>query len=245
MSAWSNSRLLRISTSAGAVVNWLGALVEEGAVIFVGFAADEERAVARRARTSSTGNAANHEPRFIAAGFKDRGCHAGGGFAVGPATANTSDRAARSRYACWEPGHMDVIFQHRQRTGCRECSVTDDHPSPGQAPAGWVIALNSSTVSSRVLIGSEDRRWHPAPLPHDQQGARRHNTAPINTCHRFLNMNAHSSFLFFIRGTFYPYRAGEMHFRRICILLARFTCAHFFDSLLVVCVRFTQHKNAR
>ncbi|PLM37407.1 hypothetical protein CWN58_13865, partial [Klebsiella quasipneumoniae] len=25
---------------------------------------------------------------------------------------------------------------------------------------------------------------------------------------------------------------GEMHFRRICILLARFTSAHFFDSLL-------------
>ncbi|SXN49574.1 Uncharacterised protein [Klebsiella pneumoniae] len=128
-----------------AVVNKLGALVEEGAVIFVGFN-DEERAVAQaRGDVEIARNAANHEPRFIAAGFKDPGRHAGsGGFAVGPGDGQHPAIAQHEVVQPLRAGHIgNIIFQHRFNARVAAShGVTDNHQvRPGLQLAG-VIALN-------------------------------------------------------------------------------------------------------
>ena len=128
-----------------AVVNKLGALVEEGAVIFVGFN-DEERAVAQaRGDVEIARNAANHEPRFIAAGFKDPGCHAGsGGFAVGPGDGQHPAIAQHEVVQPLRAGHIrNIVFQHRFNARVAAShGITDDHQiRPGLQLAG-VITLN-------------------------------------------------------------------------------------------------------
>ena len=128
-----------------AVVNKFGALVEEGAVVFIRFN-DEERAVAQARRDVEIArNAANNEARLVTAGFKDPGRHAGGGgFAVGPGDGQHPAIAQHEVVQPLRAGHIgNIVFQHRFNARVAAShGVTDDHQvRPGLQLAG-VIALN-------------------------------------------------------------------------------------------------------
>ena len=128
-----------------AVVNELRALIEESAVVFIGFN-HEERAVAKaRGHLKVARYAADDKARLVAAGFKDPGRHSGsGGFTMRPGNRQHPAIAQDKVVQPLRPGHIrDVIFQHRfhARVAARH-RVTDDHQIRLRIQLAGIISLN-------------------------------------------------------------------------------------------------------
>ena len=130
---------------ARAVVNKLGAFIEESAVVFIGLN-HEERAVAKaRGNIEVARNAADNKARLVAAGFEDPGRHAGcGGF---PVRSGNRQHPAIAQHEIVQPlrsGHVrDIIFQHRfhARVSARH-RVTDNYQIRLRIQLAGIISLN-------------------------------------------------------------------------------------------------------
>ena len=130
---------------ARAVMHELGALVEERAVVFVGFD-HEERAVAQTCGDVEISRyAANHEARLVAAGFEDPGRHARGrGFAMGTGNGNHPAVTQDEVMQPLRTGHeRNIAFQYRLNARVTAGhSVADDHQVRLGIQLAGIVALN-------------------------------------------------------------------------------------------------------
>ena len=130
---------------ARAVMHELGTLVEERAVVLVGFD-HKERAVAQtRRNVEITRYAANHEARLVAAGFEDPGRHARGrGFAMRTGNGNHPAVAQDEVMQPLRAGHeRNIAFQNRldARIAAGH-GVADDHQVRLGIQLAGIVALN-------------------------------------------------------------------------------------------------------
>ncbi|MND59197.1 hypothetical protein D3C80_503910 [compost metagenome] len=146
---------------ARAVMHELGALIEEGAVVFVSFN-HKERAFAQTGRNVEIArHAADHKARLIAAGFQNPGRHPGRRrFAVRtgnrqhPAVAQ--DKVMQPLRARHE---RNIAFQHRFHTRVTaRHGVADDNQIRFNVQLAGIISLNK--IDALFLKQGAHRRIH-------------------------------------------------------------------------------------
>ena len=185
---------------ARAVMDKLGAFVEERAVVFVRFN-DKEWAIAQtRRNVEVTRHAADHKARLVATGFEDPGRHAGGGgFAVGTRNGNhpavTQDEIMQPLRA----GHeWNIALQHRfnARIAAGHGIANNDQIRLGIQLAG-IVALNQR--DTLLLQKRAHRRIHIGvrTCHFMAQRARQHCQSAHESATNPQYMNAHTSLSFF------------------------------------------------
>lgn len=185
---------------ARAVVHKLGALVEERAVILVGFD-HKERAVSQTRRdVEITRYAADDEARLIAAGFEDPGRHARGGrFAVGTGNGNHPAVAQDEVMQPLRAGHeRNIAFQYRLNARIAAGhGVANNHQVRLGIQLAGIVALNKrdalflqKCAHWRIHIGV--RTCHLM-----AQRARQHCQSAHESATNPQYMNAHTSLSFF------------------------------------------------
>ena len=128
-----------------AVVHELGALIKEGAVVFIGFNHEEWALAQACGNIEVTRQAANDEAWLVATGFEDPGRHpGGGGFTV--RTSNRHYPAVAQHeivQPLWARHVRNVFLQHRfhARITARH-RVADDHQIRLRIKLACIITLN-------------------------------------------------------------------------------------------------------